>query len=854
MSLKRRFFLVLSTSFAIAIALSVFTIRTMNDVRLSYDQVANDTFPIILALEDLRYAALRIVSSTSEYGLITVVDESLMSDDDEGTQEAREEELIKYGSQVLDDVLLRASEFAEPGKPVDFETIAELEFLANDLKSTSSALKSAIDELSDFREINELKERLEEIEQAILDLTTTKIQLMRNDVEADHAMIGTTIDAAIQFIVANAVIFALLLFGVWMAISNSVVRPIRELNQATIAITEGKYDDLPELKSNDEVGSLAKAFSQMASNLQRLFSEKESALEVARQNERRFKDIADAASDWIWETDEHHCISFVSDRFSTLTGVEVQDVLGRSLDDLLLPEDKKNSLRSKLTDQKHLRDIRCRIVTRGGSMSICRVSGKPHFNASDRFTGFRGTVTDISEQVEAERKARHLALHDALTGLPNRTLLEERLRQSLSEGKRDGTSVAVIGLDLDRFKEVNDTLGHSAGDALLSTIAERMVSLTRDTDTVSRIGGDEFVIIQAGATQPQDAHIMCQRILESLGKPIDIGEHTVFPAASIGVALSPDDGTQPEELLKHADIAMYRSKRDGRGNFCFFKPGMNKEIQERKKTENDLRRAIDEDELSLCYQPPVDIGTNSVVGFEALVRWQHPERGLLSPDEFIPLAEDTGLVLSLGEWVLRHACEAAVEWPDQFVAVNLSPVQFRDQNLVENIARILTASQLSPTRLELEITESVLLADADYAFMVLDGLRELGVRIAMADFGTGYSSLSYLQRFHFDKIKLDRRFVDAVSNSDESRAIVRALLMLGRTLGMTTTAEGVETASHVEFLAAENCDQFQGFYFSEPIAADQINAFLNEIDKTGFNHALESSDLPDQDGQRRTAS
>jgi diguanylate cyclase (GGDEF)-like protein len=436
--------------------------------------------------------------------------------------------------------------------------------------------------------------------------------------------------------------------------------------------------------------------------------------------------------------------------------------------------------------------------------------------------------TDVTELKRREEQIQHMAHHDALTGLPNRVLFRDRLSQALARSRRQGGGIGVLCLDLDHFKDVNDILGHPAGDTLLKQVAGRLAAIVRETDTVARLGGDEFAIIQLDVENPEAASKLCRRILTALEAPFDLDGHQAATGTSIGIAISAVDGEDPDRLLKSADMALYRAKADGRGTFRFFQAEMDAKVQARRSLEFELRNAITTKELELFYQPILDVSENRIAGLEALMRWRHPVRGMVSPAEFIPLAEETGLIVPMGEWALRTACKQVAAWSDTLkIAVNLSPVQFKDRNLEQVIRSALQDSALAPNRLELEITETVLLKDGDATLQTLHSLRDLGVRISMDDFGTGYSSLSYLRSFPFDKIKIDRSFVMDLKQKEEGAAIVKAMVGLGSSLGMTTTAEGVETAEQLEFLRNEGCSEVQGFFFSKPRPASEIPEILS---------------------------
>jgi diguanylate cyclase (GGDEF)-like protein len=437
---------------------------------------------------------------------------------------------------------------------------------------------------------------------------------------------------------------------------------------------------------------------------------------------------------------------------------------------------------------------------------------------------------EIADREESQARSQYLAYHDSLTGLGNRLLFKEQLEEALKDVSVTPHPLAVLFLDLDGFKAVNDTLGHSFGDLLLKSVATKLRDLLPRTDRVARLGGDEFAILQISAAQPGSSTALAEKIIEIIGQPSNIDGHDVTVGASVGIAIAHPGSMNTENFLKSADLAMYSAKSDGRGTYRMFDPEMDAIVQARRMLERDMRTALMQNRFKLFYQPLVNLQTKKVSAFEALMRWHHPERGMVSPSEFIPVAEEIGLIVQIGEWALRQACREAMGWPDYIsVSVNLSPLQFAKGNLVATVMNVLASSGLPASRLELEITESVLLEKSERNIGILNQLRDLGVRISMDDFGTGYSSIGYLRSFQFDKIKIDQSFVRDLLVDKGSLAIVRAIASLGVSFGMTTTAEGVETEEQMRCLNLEGCIEVQGYLYSKPVPAEEINELLERL-------------------------
>jgi diguanylate cyclase (GGDEF)-like protein/PAS domain S-box-containing protein len=477
----------------------------------------------------------------------------------------------------------------------------------------------------------------------------------------------------------------------------------------------------------------------------------------------------------------------------------------------------------------------CILVRRDGFEIPIEDSVAPIHNREGQPTGAVIVFRDVSAARAMVVQMTHSAEHDFLTGLPNRMLLNDRVNQAIGLAARHDNKVAVLFLDLDGFKHINDSLGHPIGDKLLQSIAKRLVDCVRNSDTVSRQGGDEFVVLLSEMEQSEDAAISALRILQAVAEAHNIDQHDLHVTASIGVSVFPDDGKDAETLVKNADTAMYQAKENGRQSYQFFKPAMNVRAVERQSIEENLRRALERQEFALHYQPKIDLRTGKISGAEALIRWTHPVRGPVSPAQFIPVAEDCGLILPIGQWVLREACKQARAWVDAglpltSMAVNISSMEFRDDNFLESVFATLSETGLDPKSLELELTESVLMKRAESAASVLKTLRARGVQIAVDDFGTGYSSLSYLRKFPIDALKIDQSFVRQITSTPDDTTIVTAVISMGRSLKLRVVAEGVETQEELSFLQARQCDEAQGYYFSRPVLPKQFALLL----KTGI--------------------
>jgi diguanylate cyclase (GGDEF)-like protein len=539
---------------------------------------------------------------------------------------------------------------------------------------------------------------------------------------------------------------------------------------------------------------------------------------------------------WFWETNAEGTLSYVSQQLADDFECQPQALLGRQFTDLLSVEAGADGLASEgKTLGFHLsaRFPFADVVVRAASNKDVHwsLSGNPVFDERGRFLGFRGIGTDLTEQRRSEQEISRLARFDSLTGLPNRALMRQTLDEALRNAASRQKGCALFLIDLDRFKNVNDTLGHPIGDALLRQVADRLKAVMGEHGQVGRLGGDEFKAVLPGTVDIGLLESLARTLIEQVSRPYVIEGHRVMIGASVGIAIGDPGRACADSLIRNADLALYAAKADGRGKHCFYKPAMHSELTDRQVLENDLRQAIDRGELWVAYQPIVRAASEEISGFEALVRWTHPQRGNIPPDKFIPLAEECGLISGIGKWVLHTALSEAAKWPDHVrVAVNLSPIQFNDPAIVDTVAQLLKQTDVRAEQLELEITEGVFLADGEGTDDTFARLKKLGVRLALDDFGTGYSSLGYLKKAPFDKIKIDQSFVrGAASTTNRNSAIIRAIVTLAETLDMETCAEGVETHDDLELIRELGVSHVQGYIFGRPAPAEDARELANTV-------------------------
>lgn len=563
-----------------------------------------------------------------------------------------------------------------------------------------------------------------------------------------------------------------------------------------------------------------------------------------RESEARFRSLIELSSDWYWEQDADLQFIDIEDP-NNKSSYTRDEVLGKHLKELpgtALLSESWIGYDDLVAERKAFRDLELRRVADNGKTYFISLTGLPAFDEDGNFRGYRGIGRDISDRKRSEQHIHFLATHDSLTSLPNRFMFSQILNLAIESAHRYHRKLAVFFIDLDRFKNINDTLGHEAGDFLLCEMAARLKQCLRASDVVGRLGGDEFVILLPEPESTEQIATVAQKILSASLNPIDINGQECRVTASIGICVYPDDGKDEQALMKNADIAMYRAKEEGKNNYQFYSPDIEARSLERLVLENNLRMALERNEFFLHYQAKRNLQTGEIAGVEALVRWQHPELGVISPAQFIPLAEETGLIVLIGRWVLKTACAQNVAWlkqglPPLCMAVNLSVRQFFDEHLINDVADALRESGMQPELLEMEITEGMVMQDAERAIRILTAIKALGVRLAIDDFGVGYSSLAQIKRFPIDTLKVDSSFIRDIPQNREDRAITEAIIAMGRTLSLTVIAEGVETKEQEAFLRDHNCDQSQGYYFSKPISPEDFVSFMKK-------HAASTSVYP----------
>jgi diguanylate cyclase (GGDEF)-like protein/PAS domain S-box-containing protein len=670
----------------------------------------------------------------------------------------------------------------------------------------------------------------------------------------------------------SILVVMLVLISALSVFTRHIVGPIRQLTRAAVILAENVRAEAPPLqvRARDEIGLLTTAFNKMASDVRQShdrlearveertaalarvndelrgeIGERQRAEQALRDSQARYRSVVEQVSEVIFTIDARSCWTFLNPAWTQVTGFTVEESLGQPFLNFIFEDDWTHCLalyEAMMRCENDYCRTELRHITKEGGHRWLEVRAHSVTDAAGSVTGIFGTLSDITERKQAEEQLHHLALHDALTGLPNRLLFQDRLQGALSRAERSQCGVAVLFVDLDNFKVVNDSMGHEAGDDLLRAVAIHLQACTRGADTTARLGGDEFTLLLEGLHTVDEATEVAERITMCLKQPIQVGDREVFASASIGIVYSAiPDGTA-EDLLRDADTAMYHAKASGKSGYVLFDPSMNTGVMERLEVETGLRFAIEREELRVYYQPLIDLQTGQMSGMEALARWEHPKLGLISPGKFIPIAEETGLIVPLGYWVLEEACRQVQEWKtvypefhDITISVNLSGKQLQRADIVDRVDVILRKTGIDPNYVKLEITESVMMKDVDDVLAKLHALKTLGVKLAMDDFGTGYSSMASLNLLPLDTVKIDRSFISRMADQEDTRSVILAIIMLSRALQLDITGEGIETEEQVTYLQGLGCHVGQGYYFSKPLPPEVLSERMSSGQKLFAN-------------------
>ncbi len=801
---------------------AAFSLEATQRIGASFSQAADETLPLISTLNELRAGTLRMVASTSELALLETDDRGLPGHDGEkGTQ--TEIKLIKAGLERYQTHLHRYRVLAQSASPTASQLAERIDQAGDQFIAASNEFITLSQHQATNAAVLDSKNILEEREMTLLsaleDAITHANQKFSDRRGAAQTAILSTQNA---LLITGALTFAIaLLLGVFAA--RAIATPISQLQQASAGISAGNLNARVAVANKDELGELALTFNAMAEALKKSSQENLAAKSY-------LDNIIASMADALLVTDTHGLISHSNQAAAEIFGYAQEELAYKAIGMLL--EETKEEPFIIAADALHLRlrNVETFARRKNGERIEVLVS-RARLGAAGQGEGCVFLLKDLSEQRRAESNLQYMATHDMLTLLPNRLLFTDRLQQTLARAPWRKHKVAVLMLDLDRFKNINNTLGHNTGDQLLKAAGERLSALLRPGDSVARLGGDEFALLLTDLGKTEDVMHIVEKVFTALSEPILLEKRELFVTASLGISLYPDDGSDAHTLLRNADIALYRAKEQGKNTYQLYSPAMNARAAENMELEAALRRALLRGELVLHYQPQIDMASRRMISAEALLRWDREDQGLISPLSFIPLAEETGLIIPIGEWVLYNACRQARQWQEAGlgplrVAVNLSDREFNNKNLIDMVSHALKDTGLAPELLELELTEGIIMKNTDTTVETLHELKAMGIKLSIDDFGTGYSSLSYLKRFPLDTLKVDRSFVKDIPDDPDDMAITAAIIAMAHNLRLNVVAEGVEDERQLQFLREHHCDMVQGFLFSRPIPAEDVPPFF----------------------------
>lgn len=814
MKLKFKLFLTYAFFLLAMVLIGVFGIRSATQVGEGFHTVNKEVVPLLSHLKDLRFAGLRIVSSTVEYAFIKSMDSGVKHD----SEKDEETELMQQGLNVYRETL-SLCRIAMSSSDVAKRDFDDIEASGKILLNGSDKIIKLAGHKGDVSKLLAAREEFEDSEKQFINSVSTahdrvigKLDRLENSAFYNITRSRAGIEMLLVFFFFSAI-------GIAFIFTSRITKRITLLKNAAERVAGGDLGQYVHADSRDELGGLSDSFNQMVEGLRKSQDNLSSA-------HNYLESIFTSVPDVVIVFDGTGRILDCNPSSSAILGYEKKYLLGINFknifSDLVEAAEMLAELRS--TGKIMEREV-CFLLREGPGVPFSiSISSLPLDQNSG--TKFICIAHSIAKRKEAEDKITALAYSDHLTGLPNRALFFDRFEQAIAIAKRNNSQMALLFFDLDHFKDINDTLGHHAGDLLLKAVASRLSAILRTSNSFARLGGDEFAFLCTTITQAQDAGVVASKIIDLFQQPFEVDGNVVFTSASIGVVIYPDDGANSQTLLKNADLAMYSAKEKGRKTFSYFSNELNMKAQERADIEIGLRQALRLNQLTLLYQPQVELGSNRVFGLEALCRWVHPEFGNIPPDKFIPVAEQTGMIRQIGDWVLNSACQQCAEWHKTglflSIAVNVSISQLQFSDFPDRVKDALRKSGLPPEYLELEITESLLMNSAEESMDMLSRLKSIGIKIAIDDFGTGYSSLSYLNKFSLDRIKIDKSFVREITVRDDSAQIVKAIVAIGHSLGLKVIAEGIETEEEQELLFRLSCDEAQGYLYSMPIPAPEV--------------------------------
>lgn len=794
-------------------------------IKDSYYNASQRTLPQLLKLENLRYYGTRIVYSTSRLALLNygVPHESTQTSEDWQNEFI---ELQESAIKPLDRSLTTYATLIDQGSQEDKLYLAATRDTAEFLKMSSDTIVKLIKKNGAAINLTEALNTLENGEHAFEAAVDAQLLYTKKQLTKDNNEVDQTIHHAQEILLTSGLLTMVFAFTLGLIIARSLAAPIKQLVTSAAELGRGRFDARAPESGRDEIGQLAREFNLMANNLA-----------VTTVSKEQMNNILRSVPDALVLVNASRFIEWVNPAALALFKYHEEELLGRRIDEFISDPVLIRSMLDSLATSPYVQGIETTFNNKDGDPLPVTISSSL-FSDHIHCGGLVLVIQDITERKKAEDHLLHLANYDALTNLPNRSLLLDRIDQALTRAPRHNQLVAILFCDLDGFKHINDTYGHNMGDHLLKIAAQRLTTCIRADDTVARHGGDEFVVILNELASQHDACLVAQKIISILSAPFEIRNHQFFIGASIGISIFPNDGQDAEALLKNADVAMYRVKEQGKNAYQLYSPNMDLRAQTRLSLEKDLHRALDHDEFLIYYQPRIHVPSGNIMAMEALVRWHHPKKGIIPPEKFLAVAEETGLIIPLGEQMLRKICEECQVWlsaglPIPRIAINLSEKEFRDRNLLATVQNILNETRLPPSILELELKETIFVRDSEHTLHILNQLRETGLHLAIDDFGTGYCSLGKLQHMPIQTIKIDRTFIQNICNSNEDAAVTVAIIAMANTLKLDIVAEGIETKAQRDFLQHLGCQIMQGYYFNPPLEPNEVQTLLAGKRDTG---------------------